>query len=66
MATEQHGVHNGKGAIVPQLPIDLGEARQKLEDWNRTALRFVRERPGACLLGALAFGFVVGRIVTRR
>ena len=27
---------------------------------------FVRERPGVCLLGALALGFVVGRIASRR
>ncbi len=65
MATEEiHG--NGKATLIHEPPFDLGDARRKLEEWNRTALRFVRERPGACLLGALAFGFVVGRIASRR
>ena len=30
------------------------------------AKRIVKERPGAVLLGALALGFVVGRLLSRR
>ncbi len=48
--------------IAPQ----IDEARQNLIDMNERAIRFIKERPGTCLLGALAFGFVVGKIVSRR
>jgi ElaB/YqjD/DUF883 family membrane-anchored ribosome-binding protein len=27
---------------------------------------FIRENPGTCLLGALAVGFVVGRLASRK
>lgn len=32
---------------------------------NERALDLVRERPIACLVGALAFGFVVGKLASR-
>ena len=46
-----------------QPPID--EARQSLSDLNTRVTQFIRQRPGACLLGALAVGFVIGRIASR-
>ena len=48
--------------IAPQ----IDEARRNLEDLNRRAQSFIRERPGTCLIGALAFGFIVGKIASRR
>ncbi|MCI0574431.1 MAG: hypothetical protein L0Y66_27170 [Myxococcaceae bacterium] len=44
----------------------LDEARRNLSDFNHRALRFIRENPGTCLLGAVALGFIVGRIASRR
>ncbi len=44
----------------------IDEAKRNLNDLNTRIKAFVRERPGLCLLGALAFGFVVGRIASRR
>lgn len=43
----------------------IDEARQNLADFNVQVTRFIKERPGTCLLGALAFGFIVGKIVSR-
>jgi hypothetical protein len=51
--------------LEEQLP-GLDELRERLLDANRRALRFVREQPGACLVGALAAGFVIGRIIRAR
>jgi hypothetical protein len=36
-----------------------------LDDFNQRALAFIRERPGTALLGALALGFVVGKLASR-
>jgi ElaB/YqjD/DUF883 family membrane-anchored ribosome-binding protein len=44
----------------------LEEARQNLIDLNQRVVRYVRERPGTCLIAAIAVGFVVGRIASRR
>lgn len=48
--------------IVPQ----LDEARRNLVDFNTRAISFIRANPGTCLLGAVAVGFLVGRLASRR
>lgn len=52
--------------VQERLGPQLEEAKRGLNDLNARIKSFVRERPGVCLLGALAFGFVVGRIASRR
>lgn len=44
----------------------IDEARQTFSDLNTRVTGFIRERPGTALLGALAFGFLVGKIASRR
>ncbi|AGC44438.1 MULTISPECIES: hypothetical protein [Myxococcus] len=48
--------------VVPQ----LDEARQNLVDMNNRVVSFIRANPGTCLLGAVAVGFLIGRIASRR
>ena len=48
--------------VVPQ----IDEARQNLVDLNTRVVGFIRANPGTCLLGAVAIGFLVGRIASRR
>ncbi len=45
---------------------EIREAAQGLGDLNARIIAFIRQRPGTCLLGALAFGFIVGKIASRR
>jgi hypothetical protein len=40
-------------------------ARLAFEDLNERVLELVRERPGAALLGAVALGYVVGKIASK-
>lgn len=42
------------------------EVRELVEDYNRTAMEFIREHPGICIAGALGAGYVVGRLASRR
>jgi hypothetical protein len=51
--------------VQEKLGPQLDEAKKNLSDFNSRFTSFVRERPGVCLLGALAFGFIVGRIASR-
>ena len=48
--------------LLPQ----IDEARRNLEDMNTRAVSFIRANPGTCLLGAVAVGFIVGRLASRR
>jgi ElaB/YqjD/DUF883 family membrane-anchored ribosome-binding protein len=48
--------------LVPQIE----EARRNLEDLNVRVASFIRANPGTCLLGAVAVGFIVGRLASRR
>ena len=48
--------------IVPQIE----EARRNLVDLNSRAVSFIRANPGTCLLGAVAVGFLVGKLASRR
>ena len=41
------------------------DARRRLSSWNDTVTGYIKERPGRCLLGALALGFVIGKIARR-
>lgn len=48
--------------IAPQ----IDEARRNLVDLNQRVVGFIRQNPGTCLLGAVAVGFLVGKIASRR
>jgi ElaB/YqjD/DUF883 family membrane-anchored ribosome-binding protein len=48
--------------LVPQ----IDEARRNRVDINNRVVSFVRANPGTCLLGAVAVGFLVGKIASRR
>lgn len=48
--------------IAPQIE----EARRNLSDLNTRVTTFIRQNPGACLVGALAFGFLIGKMAARR
>lgn len=48
-----------------QVKPKLDEARRQLATVNERATAYVKENPGKCLLGALALGFVVGKIARR-
>ncbi|MBZ4335569.1 hypothetical protein NR800_14935 [Corallococcus interemptor] len=50
--------------IQDQLP-NMDEARQNLVDLNNQVVGFIKANPGTCLLGAIAVGFIVGRIASR-
>ena len=64
---------NGQGIAGGVLSnVNLEEAQQVIEQTRaavdsalETAAEFIRERPIACLAGALAVGYVIGKIVSR-
>jgi ElaB/YqjD/DUF883 family membrane-anchored ribosome-binding protein len=71
MPIESQGA-NGQGAtgFINSLNTEdaqqmIEQSRQAVEEAMETAANFIRERPIVCLAGALAFGYLVGKIVSR-
>jgi ElaB/YqjD/DUF883 family membrane-anchored ribosome-binding protein len=62
---------NGHGAgFLDHLNVDdaaqvMEQTRAALDQALESAGEFIRERPIACLAGALAIGYVIGKIVSR-
>jgi ElaB/YqjD/DUF883 family membrane-anchored ribosome-binding protein len=65
---------NGPGAVGGGIlsNINIEDAQQVIEQTRAavdqaldTAADFIRQRPIACLAGALAIGYVIGKIVSR-
>jgi len=48
--------------VAPQIE----QARQTLADLNVRVSSFIRKNPGTCLLGAIAVGYFVGKLASRR
>jgi ElaB/YqjD/DUF883 family membrane-anchored ribosome-binding protein len=43
----------------------IDEAKKKVSDLNVRAVNYIKANPGKSLLGALAAGFIIGRIASR-
>jgi ElaB/YqjD/DUF883 family membrane-anchored ribosome-binding protein len=43
----------------------LEQGREAVDQALNTAAEFIRERPIACLAGALAIGYLIGKIASR-
>ncbi len=55
------GIENDVQEAVPELE----QVKERLRDLNERVIAFIKERPGTCLLAALAAGYLVGRLVRR-
>jgi ElaB/YqjD/DUF883 family membrane-anchored ribosome-binding protein len=49
-----------------QIQEAIENARAELDHYVSTAADFIRQRPVACVAGAVAIGFIVGKIASRR
>ena len=54
----EHRVHQVEEVVRPQLEL----AKAKLSALNEEVVGFIKAHPGPTLIGALALGFLVGRI----
>ena len=44
----------------------IDEAKRKIESLNTSAVSINKENPGKCLVGAVALGYLIGKIASRR
>ncbi|HXJ23216.1 MAG TPA: hypothetical protein VMT03_23570 [Polyangia bacterium] len=43
----------------------IDEAKRRLSSLDKEVTGYIKENPGKCLLGALAVGFLIGKIARR-
>jgi ElaB/YqjD/DUF883 family membrane-anchored ribosome-binding protein len=53
-------------AAQERLGPKLEEAQAQLEAFSEKAKTFIRQNPGAALLGAVAAGYLLGKLVSRK
>ena len=58
-ATEQHA--EGNDGLRPRIE----ELKERIVSLNDRAKAFIKEHPGACLVGALGLGYLFARIARR-
>jgi len=66
MHSNGSGLPDQVSALQDQAEARIRAARDALSDLDTKVRTLVKERPGLCLLGAVAAGFLIGRIVSRR
>jgi len=48
--------------VKPQIE----EARRRMESLNSSAIAYIKENPAKCVIGAIAAGYIIGKIAGRR
>ena len=61
-----YAAHDPLLQLQERLAPRLEDAAQRLYQANERVKGFIRDNPGACLLGAAALGFLAGRLADRR
>jgi len=51
--------------IEDRVKPQIQEAKRKINDLNDQVVGYIKANPGKCLLGAIAAGFIIGRIARR-
>jgi hypothetical protein len=43
----------------------IEQAKRRLSEFNEQATGYIKANPGKCLIGALAVGYIIGKIASR-
>ena len=44
----------------------IEDAKRRFTSMNESATAYIKENPGKCLVGAIAVGFLIGKLASRR
>lgn len=66
METNPQQIPDRARELAERVGPQIEQARENLTQLNTRVTTFIRQNPGTCLIGALAFGFIVGKIASRR
>jgi ElaB/YqjD/DUF883 family membrane-anchored ribosome-binding protein len=48
-----------------EIKIDIEDAKRKLSSFSDSVTTYVKENPGRCVVGAIAVGYLIGRLARR-
>ena len=51
--------------IEQRIRPQIEDAKKKVTDMNQQVTSYIKANPGKCLLGAIAAGYIIGRIARR-
>lgn len=60
-----HQIEETARHIEERVRPQIAEAKRKLSAFNEQATDFIKANPGKCLLGALAAGYIIGKLARR-
>jgi hypothetical protein len=60
-----HEIEERAHALSARVRPQVREARQKLESVGETVTEYIKDNPAKCLVGAIALGYIVGKIARR-
>lgn len=60
-SNEENPLRELQSRLGPQ----LDQAKENLAELNDRVMAFIKRNPGTCLLGALAAGYLIGRLASR-
>ncbi len=65
MESTHNPIQDRARELQEQLGPQLEQAAENFRELDQRARSFIRENPGTCLMGAVALGFLIGKIASR-
>ena len=60
-----HDIEEKAREIGARMRPQIEDARRRISSLNGTVTGYIKENPGKCVLGAIALGFLIGKIARR-
>ena len=65
MTNVTHQIEERAHELSARVRPQVRQAREKLESVGESVTEYIKENPAKCLVGAIAIGFLVGKIARR-
>ena len=60
-----HDLEDTAREIGERVRPQIEEAKRRMSEMNGQVTDYIKDNPGKCLIGAMAFGYLVGKIASR-
>jgi ElaB/YqjD/DUF883 family membrane-anchored ribosome-binding protein len=60
-----HDIEDKAREIHARVRPQIEDAKRRISSVNETVTGYIKENPGKCVLGAIALGFLIGKIARR-
>jgi hypothetical protein len=60
-----HNIEDKARELHERVRPQIEDAKRRLSSLNDTVTGYIKENPGKCVLGAIALGYLIGKIARR-